>query len=85
MSVNFFLIRAQHILLFCCRLGKFGIGRKLRVVNLSGCVNITDATLARLAMAQHQSLAASGFSAALRILFAGNHEFSFGIAAIALV
>ena len=38
------------------RLGKFGIGRHLKKVVLSGCANITDATLVRLAMAQHQSL-----------------------------
>ena len=41
------------------RLGKFGIGSRLKKVILSGCANITDATLIRLAMAQHQSLQVS--------------------------
>ena len=33
------------------RLGKNGCGSKLKSINLSGCVNITDATMVRLAMA----------------------------------
>ncbi|KAK2165310.1 hypothetical protein LSH36_52g07052 [Paralvinella palmiformis] len=33
------------------RLGKNGCGNKLKTINLSGCVNITDATMVRLAMA----------------------------------